>query len=168
MPICKCRYCKNQLNSREAYSVLENNQKKFYCSEEHYKLDLQQKAEATKIKQEYDDIFEVTKEIFGYEFGGYAILKKQIVELEKLSTREKILSFLEENKGWLKTVMNKDFANDFVRVKYYTAVLSSRLHDYKPKVEIQKPQVTVEQTIYEAPTHTNNKRRSLADLEDDF
>ena len=48
MPICKCRYCKNQLNAREAYSVLENNQKKFYCSEEHYKLDLQQKAEAAK------------------------------------------------------------------------------------------------------------------------
>ena len=69
MPICKCRYCKNQLNAREAYSVLENNQKRFYCSEEHYKLDLQQKAEAAKIKQEYDDIFEVTKEILDYEFG---------------------------------------------------------------------------------------------------
>ena len=65
--------------------------------------------------------------------------------------------------------MKKEFNSDYHRVRYYSVVVSSKLHDYKPQVEVEeKPKIMVEETIYEAPTQSFNKRRSLADLEDMF
>ena len=43
------------------------------------------------------------------------------------------------------------------------------LRDFKPKVEkTPQPKVIVEETIYVTPDYSRNKRRSLADLEDDI
>jgi hypothetical protein len=58
---------------------------------------------------------------------------------------------------------------EYAKIRYVSAVLKNSLRDWKPKVdEIPKPKVIVEETIYDAPTHSLNKRRSLADLEDDI
>jgi hypothetical protein len=49
--------------------------------------------------------------------------------------------------------------------------LKNKLGDYKPSVvvsEAEKPKVKVDDTFYEVATTTRNKRRSLADLEDEF
>jgi hypothetical protein len=65
--------------------------------------------------------------------------------------------------------MSKEFASDFNRVRYYSVIVAGKLHDFKPKaVEAEKSKVVVEETIYDAPTQSLNKRRSLADLEDMF
>ena len=65
--------------------------------------------------------------------------------------------------------MSKAFNSDFHRVRYYSVIVAGKLHDFKPKpTEVDKPKVVVEETIYEAPTQSLNKRRSLADLEDMF
>ena len=96
-------------------------------------------------------------------------LWKEIIAWEKLATRQKIIAYLNENKDWLSTTMNKEFNGDYNRVRYYSAVVSSKLHDFKPCVEEEKkPKVSVDETIYDTPTQSLNKRRSLADLEDMF
>jgi hypothetical protein len=88
---------------------------------------------------------------------------------EKVGTRQKIISYLKENKDWLSTTMSKSFANDYNRVRYYSTIVASKLHDYKPKAaEDEKPKVVIDETIYDTPTHSFNKRRSLEDLEDMF
>ena len=57
----------------------------------------------------------------------------------------------------------------YQKIRYFSAILKNSLRDFVPKVqEIEKPKVVVEETIYEAPTHSLNKRRSLEDLEDMF
>lgn len=169
MARCKCRYDKQSLDTKTAHKIIIDGQNTYWCSEECYNLYLASIAERDKTNAEYDEIYELTKQIFGYEFTGYSLLKKELNTWEKLATRQKIISYLKENKVWLNSVMSKEFANDYNRVRYYSAVVSSKLHDYKLEItESPKPKIVVEETIYDTSTQSTNKRRSLADLEDMF
>ena len=169
MARCKCKYDKISLDTNTAFRVVIDEKNTYWCSEECYNHFREAKEKQDKINAEYDEIYELTKQIFGYEFTGYSLLKREINTWEKVGTRAKIIAYLTENKDWLSTVMSKEFNGDYNRVRYYSVVVSSKLHDFKPKVtEVEKPKVVVEETIYEAPTQSLNKRRSLADLEDMF
>lgn len=169
MAAAKCRYDKKPVDTKTAFKVVIKDKNTYWCSEECYKLYCEAQEKQAKINAEYDEIFELTKEIFGYEFTGYSLLKREINTWEKVGTRGKIISYLKENKDWLSTTMSKEFANDYNRVRYYSTIVASKLHDYKPKAaEVEKPKVVIDETIYEAPTHSLNKRRSLADMEDMF
>ena len=169
MAVAKCRYDKKPVDTKTAFKVVIKDKNTYWCSEECYKLYLSDKEKQDKINAEYDEIFELTKEIFGYEFTGYSLLKREINTWEKVGTRVKIISYLKENKNWLSTTMSKEFANDYNRVRYYSTIVASKLHDFKPKAaEVEKPKVVINETIYDAPTHSFNKRRSLDDLEDMF
>ena len=169
MARCNCRYDKNQLDTKTAFKVVIKEKNTYFCDEVCYNRYLEEKAEQEKINAEYDEIYELTKQIFGYEFTGYSLLKREINTWEKVGTRAKIIAYLTENKDWLSNVMSKEFASDFNRVRYYSVIVAGKLHDFKPKpIEAEKPKVVVEETIYGAPTQSLNKRRSLAELEDMF
>ena len=166
---CNCKYDKKQLDTKTAFKVIIKEKNTYFCDENCYNRYLADKAEQEKINVEYDEIYELTKQIFGYEFTGYSLLKREINTWEKVGTRAKIIAYLTENKDWLSNVMSKEFASDFNRVRYYSVIVAGKLHDFKPKpVEVEKPKVVVDETIYEAPTQSLNKRRSLAELEDMF
>lgn len=169
MARCNCRYDKKQLDTKTAFKVVIKEKNTYFCDENCYNKYLADKAKQEKINAEYDEIYELTKQIFGYEFTGYSLLKREINTWEKVGARAKIIAYLTENKDWLSSVMSKEFASDFNRVRYYSVIVAGKLHDFKPKpVEVEKPKVVVEETIYEAPTQSLNKRRSLAELEDMF
>ena len=169
MARCKCKYDNKQLDTKTAFKVVIKEKNTYWCSEQCYNNYLAEKEKQAKINAEYDEIFELTKQIFGYEFTGYSLLRKEIVAWEKLATRQKIIAYLNENKDWLNTTMRKEFNGDYHRVRYYSVVVSSKLHDFKPRVDhVEKPKIIVDETIYETPTQSLNKRRSLADLEDMF
>lgn len=166
---CNCKYDKKQLDTKTAFKVVIKEKNMYFCTEECYNHYLADKEKQDKINAEYDEIYELTKQIFGYEFTGYSLLKREINTWEKVGTREKIISYLKENKDWLSNTMSKSFASDYHRVRYYSTIIAGKLHDYKPRaIEVEKPKIVVEETIYEAPTQSLNKRRSLADLEDMF
>lgn len=169
MARCKCRYDEKWIDTKTAFKVVIKEKNAYFCSEDCYNHFREAKEKQEKINAEYDQIYELTKQIFGYEFTGYSLLKREINTWEKVGTRAKIIAYLTENKDWLSGVMSKEFASDFNRVRYYSVIVAGKLHDYKPKAtEVEKPKVVVEETIYEAPTQSLNKRRSLADLEDMF
>lgn len=169
MARCNCKYDKKQLDTKTAFKVVIKGKNTYFCDENCYHKYLVEKAEQDKINAEYDEIYEVTKQIFGYEFTGYSLLKREINTWEKVGTRQKIIAYLTENKDWLSHVMSKEFASDFNRVRYYSVIVAGKLHDFKPKpIEAERPRVAVEEIIYEAPTQSLNKRRSLAELEDMF
>ena len=169
MARCNCKYDKKKLDTKTACKVVIKEKNTYFCDENCYNKYLADKAEQEKINAEYDEIYEITKQIFGYEFTGYSLLKREINTWEKVGTRAKIIAYLTENKDWLSNVMSKEFASDFNRVRYYSVIVAGKLHDFKPKpAEVEKPKVVVEETIYEAPTQSLNKRRSLAELEDMF
>lgn len=169
MARAKCQYCKKWLDTKEAFHMVVNDKSKYWCNENCYRITEEETEKQARNRAEYDEIFEITKEIFGYEFSGHSILQRELKVWEKLSTRQKIIEYLKENKDWLSVTMSKEFANDYNRVRYYSAIISSKLHDYKPKTKVvEKPSAVIDETMYQAPTHTLNKRRSLDDLEDMF
>lgn len=167
MARAKCRYDKKPVDTKTAFKIIIKDKNTYWCSEQCYNLHCEAQEKQAKIIAEYDEIFELTKQIFGYEFTGYSLLKKEINVWEKVCTRTKIIEYLNENKNWLRGVMSKEFNSDYNRVRYYSVVVSSKLYDYKPKIAtVEKQKVVVDETIYAAPAQSHNKRRSLADLED--
>ena len=169
MARCKCKYDEKWIDTKTAFKVVIKDKNTYFCSEDCYNHFREVKEMQDKINAEYDEIYELTKQIFGYEFAGYSLLKREINTWEKVGTRAKIIAYLTENKDWLSNVMSKEFASDFNRVRYYSVIVAGKLHDFKPKtIEVEKPKIVVEETIYDAPAQSLNKRRSLADLEDMF
>lgn len=170
-----CRYCKSKIEKKDALQIPGEKYNTYYCNQECYSkanaekkakeierlAKKQEKEEYVKEKAEYDEIFEETKAIFGYEFQGYGILKREVKNWEKLADRKKILSYLKENEDFLSsTLARKEFANDFNRVRYYSVIVSSKLHDYKgqpPVVENAMPKEVVEDTDYIMPINKKKK-----------
>lgn len=171
MARCKCKYDNKQLDTKTAFKAVIKEKNTYFCDEDCYTKYLADKAEQEKINAEYDEIFELTKQIFGYEFQSIGLLRKEIAAWERVGTRQKIIAYLKENKSWLSDVMNKEFVSDFNRVRYYSVIVAGKLHDWKPKVQVVEPAVTtpaIDITFYEEASQSLNKRRSLADLEDLF
>lgn len=165
-----CAFCKAKIEKKDSFSVKNNKNNTYYCSELHYQEKIKQSKHnsntiSSKEKEEYDAIFEQTKKIFGYNFQSYAILRKEIKNLEKLADRSKILSYLKENEDFLSNLLNKkEFSNDFGRIRYYSTVIASKLHDYNP-TNYEYEKINVDCEIYEPVVSKKKKRRSLVDLE---
>ena len=169
MARCNCKYDKKQLDTKTAFKVVIKEKNTYFCDEECYNHFREDKEKQEKINAEYDEIIDITREIFGYEFQSIGLLRREITAWERVGTRQKIIAYLKENKEWLSNSMSREFASDFNRVRYYSTIVIGKLHDFKPKMaEVDKPKVTVDETIYDAPTQSLNKRRSLAELEDMF
>ena len=180
-----CRYCKSKIEKKDALQITGEKNNTYFCNQECYdKASAEKKAkeierlakkqereEYAKEKAEYDEIFEETKTIFGYEFNGYGILKREVKNWEKLADKKKILSYLKENEDFLSsTLARKEFANDFNRVRYYSVIVSSKLHDYKGRSPVVDNAMPKESSfVLFEPVRENKKiRKSFAELEDDL
>lgn len=180
-----CRYCKSKIEKKDALQITGEKNNTYFCNQECYDkanaekkakeieriAKKQEKEEYVKEKAEYDEIFEETKTIFGYEFQGYGMLKREVKNWEKLADRKKILSYLKENEDFLSsTLARKEFANDFNRVRYYSVIVSSKLHDYKGRPPVVENAMPKESSfVLFEPVRENKKvRKSFAELEDDL
>ena len=169
-----CSNCRNKVEKVIAIQIPGEKYNKYFCCQECYDTYTNKKEISVKEKAEYDEIFEETKTIFGYEFQGYGMLKREVKNWEKLADRKKILSYLKENEDFLSsTLARKEFANDFNRVRYYSVIVSSKLHDYREK-RVQLPVVDdampkESSFVLFEPVRENKKvRKSFAELEDDL
>lgn len=167
MAKCKCRICGTPHNTEDAYKVVVNNKNQYYCSQEEYEKDLAQKK---KIQEDKDKVYYLICDMFGYEIQNTQFFAEWTL-WNKLKSNEIIYKYLRENEDYLQQICDKSFNSEYQRIRYFSAVLKNSLRDFRPKVEVvekPKPQVKIDETIYEAPTHSLNKRRSLEDLEDMF
>lgn len=161
-----CAFCKAKIEKDTAYCKHGGKNNTYYCDEGHFNAAIQKKETAKREKEkaaaekaEYDAIFEQTKKIFEYEFQGYGMLKREVKNWEKLANRKKILAYLQENESWLTSLMSKEFSSDFNRVRYYSVVVSSKLHDYKgsQKEEVVQTQERVVDEDYIMPVNRKKK-----------
>ena len=96
-------------------------------------------------------------------------LWKEWVIWNKVATNEAIGNYLEENKNYLISVVSKIADVELYRINYLSSILKNNLGDYKTNTKTtEKHQVKVDNTFYQPVVTNNNKRRSLADLEDEF
>ena len=100
-----------------------------------------------------------------------SILWKEWTIWNKVADNEKIGKYLEENKDYLSSVIGRLNSSEFARIRYLSTIIKDKIKEFVPRVEVEetpKIQVKIDEIIYESPTHSLNRRRSLADLEDDL
>lgn len=165
----KCRICGEPLDTKTAYLVVTNGKKAYYCSADEFEADETKKK---KVAEDKDKVYRLICDIIGRKEIVNSALWKEKAVWNKVATDEVIGQYLEENKDYLTSMIARLDDVEYNRIRYLSAILKNKLGDYKPKVvvkEVEKPKVQVDESFYGTTSTThNNKRRSLADLEDDF
>lgn len=166
MARAKCKICGTELDTKTAYKITDKNGKnKYFCSATEFEAEEARKKKAAEDK---DKVYNLICDMFGYEIVNTQFFAEWTL-WNKLKSNEIIYKYLRENEDYLQQICDRVFNSEYQKIRYFSAVLKNSLRDYSPKVEVvEKPKVVVEETIYEVPTHTLNKRRSLEDLEDMF
>lgn len=169
MARAKCRICGRQLDTNTAYKVVDKNGKnKYYCSQSEYEAE---EARKKKVKEDKDKVYRLICDIMGEKEIINSILWKEWTIWNKVADNEKIGKYLEENRDYLSSVIGRLTSSEFARIRYLSTIIKDRIKEFVPRVEVEetpKIQVKIDEIIYESPTHSLNRRRSLADLEDDL
>lgn len=170
MAKAKCRICGAALNTTMAYLITtcdRNGKEKraYYCSQKEYEDDIARKEKAAADR---DRAYRIICDIIGRKEIINTILWKEWTQWNKVASNEVIGQYLEENKSYLISAVSRLDNVEFNRIRYLSTIIKNKLGDFKPKAkEVEKPKVQVDMALY-APTTNNNKRRPLADLEDEF
>ena len=171
-----CQICKKKIEKDTAYRAIVIGPKsgkattKYCCSEQEWKAEENRKK---KSKEDRDKVYFLICDMFGYEIQNSKFFDEWR-KWNKLKSDEMIYKYIRENEEYLQQVCDRSFDSEYGKIMYFSAILKNNLVDFtqcgkfvtKPIVE--QPKVVVEETIYDAPTHSLNKRRSLEDLEDMF
>ena len=169
MARCKCKICGTQLNTTEAYKVTDKNGKnRYYCSASEFEIEEARKKKAAEDK---DKVYRLICDILGEKEIINTILFKEWQIWLKVADNEKIGNYLEENYEYLSSVIGRLQSSEFARIRYLSTIIKDKIKGFVPKVKVEeRPRVKVEidDTVYEAPTHSLNKRRSLSELEDEI
>jgi YHS domain-containing protein len=167
MAKAKCKICGAELDTKTAYKVTDKNGKnKYFCSEAEFEAEEERKKKAADDKER---VYRLICDIMGEkEIISTALFKEWQVWL-KVADNAKIGDYLEENRSYLSSVIGRLSSSEYARIRYLSTIIRDKIKVFKTKVEVvEKPKVVVDETIYEAPTQSLNKRRSLAELEDMF
>lgn len=160
-----CQICRRKIERDAAYKRVVGKTNKYYCSEQEWKAEEDKK---NKLAEDRNKVYFLICDMFGYEIQNTKFFSEWVL-WNKLKSDEVIYKYLRENETYLQQVCDKSYNNEYNRIMYFSAILKNSLRDFKPKVEVvEKPKIVVEETIYEAPTQSFNKRRSLDELEDMF
>ena len=135
------------------------------CSEQEWQAEEDRKK---KYKEDKDKVYYLICDMWGYEIQNTKFFDEWRF-WNKLKSNEIIYKYLRENETYLQQICDRPYKNEHSRIMYFSAILKNSLRDFTPKVKVEeKPKVVVEETIYETPNQSLNKRRSLDDLEDMF
>lgn len=169
MARAKCRICGRQLDTNTAYKVVDKNGKnRYFCNQTEYDAEESRKK---KVKEDKDKVYRLICDIMGEKEIINSILWKEWTIWNKVADNEKIGKYLEENRDYLSSVIGRLTSSEFARIRYLSTIIKDRIKEFVPRVEVEetpKIQVKIDEIIYESPTHSLNRRRSLADLEDDL
>ena len=167
MAKAKCKICGVELDTKTAYKITDKSGKnKYFCSQSEFEAEEERKKKAQDDK---DRVYRLICDIMGEkEIISTALFKEWQVWL-KVADNVKIAKYLEENKDYLTFAIARLGSSEYARIRYLSTIIRDKIKAFVPKVEVvERPKVVVEETIYEAPTQSLNKRRSLDDLEDMF
>lgn len=190
MPACKCRYCQTNIGIKDSYLHMLGKQKAYFCNEEHYNLFVFKKEEdkrrkeeelelakqkkqeehdlaVKKRKEEKDKVYYLICEIIGRKEIINTVLWREWKEWNKVAPNATIGKYLEEDKNYLCSIVSKLDNNEFLRIRYLSAILKNKLGDYKPKVVVRKEIVPKIQDEHYETKFKLRQRKGLDDLEDD-
>ena len=167
MAKAKCRVCGATIDTNTAYKVTDkNNKNKYYCSQSEFEVEEERKK---KVAEDKERVYRLICDIMGEKEIISTALFKEWQVWNKVANNAKIGDYLAENRDYLSSVIARLQSSEYARIRYLSAIIRDKIKAFKPRVGVaEKPKIIVDETIYEAPTQSLNKRRSLADLEDMF
>lgn len=155
--LVKCRACGEKVDRLLAYKVVIDGKNHYYCTEKEYQDLL--------IQKEYkDNTYQLINQIFGRIITN-TILFKEIGEISKIYTYEKILAYLKESKTYLHNVMKKDFSSEYAQIRYFSAILKNSLTDFQIQTEAPVRQVEVD--VPNCKFSRKTKRKPLIEYEEE-
>ena len=165
----KCRYCGERVEKEDAYK--DPNKNSYYCSEEHYLATMKKREDFQKEKEEkkqnkIDPVYEEVAEIFGYRIQNSQLFKEMKL-WRSICDDEKILAYLHEHNGYIKSKLEKLNSSEYARIRYVSAILKNSLKDYVATVRVEPEKINVDCEIYEPTVFAKKKRRGLSELEDE-
>jgi len=186
----QCKICGKKLNVETAYKVITYNSKgtpskAFYCNQDEYESqvvvedkskkkkvkngNIQNKVEKSPKKKKQTDphkdkAYSLICDIIGRTTIINTVLWKEWAIWNQVVTNDILAQYLEENKEYLCGLISKLDNIEFNRIRYLSAVLKSRLGDYKPKA-IQP--VTISQDEHYKTKFKRRSRMALEDLEEE-
>lgn len=168
----KCRRCGTYIEKSKAYK--DTTRRGFYyCNEEEYLIEKKKREDAEKAKEaaaerktKRDAVYHELCDIFGYEVQNSVLFTEWIL-WNKLANDEKILAYLQENKDYIKSKMERTNGTEYARIRYLSAILKNSLHDYKVEKKTEPTKIIVNYEMYEPVVSTKKKRRGLSELEDE-
>lgn len=176
MPVT-CQVCRKKIEKDTAYKITVVGPKsgkithKYYCSEQEW---LAEEARKKKYKEDKNKVYYLISDMFGYEIQNSKFFDEW-AKWNKLKSNEDIYKYIRENEDYLQDACDKSFNSEAQKIMYFSAILKNSLMDFRPKVEgklevkeTPTPKIEIDETVYEAPSRSLNKRRSLEDLEDMF
>lgn len=162
--LVKCKCCGNKIERESAYKVMTDKGNKYYCSKAEYEAMQKEKADKDAIYAEIVDIF-------GYKIQNSALFKEWKCWNE-LASNEKILSYIQENKDYIKGAVGKLNSTEYARVRYVSAILKNSLVDYKVGSRKEPEKIEVKNDsffeLFEPIKESKKMRKSFAELEDDL
>lgn len=165
----KCRYCGERVEKEDAYK--DPNKNSYYCSEEHYLATMKNREDLQKEKEEkrqkkIDPVYEEVADIFGYRIQNSQLFKEMKL-WRSICDDEKILAYLQEHNGYIKSKLEKLNSSEYARIRYVSAILKNSLKDYAATVRVEPEKINVDCEIYEPTVFAKKKRRGLSELEDE-
>ena len=149
---------------------MEGKPPKYFCSKQEFEAEEERKR---KVSEDKYRVYRLICDIMEAPDIINSALFKEWVEWNKVADNVKIARYLEENKDYLTTALGRVTSSEYARIRYLSAIVKNSIKDFKVQDKVQKdvkvqPKVVTDETVYEAPTRSLNKRRSLADLEDEL
>lgn len=162
--LVKCKCCGNKIERESAYKVTTDKGNKYYCNKAEYEAMQKEKADKDAIYAEIVDIF-------GYKIQNSALFKEWKCWNE-LASNEKILSYIQENKDYIKGAVGRLNSTEYARVRYVSAILKNSLVDYKVESRKEPEKIEVKKDsffeLFEPIKENKKMRKSFAELEDDL
>lgn len=125
----KCRVCGKKIEKQDAYAVITDKDRKYYCSKE----ELDDFEAKKKLK---NDIYDIICDIFGYKIQNSALFKEQ-KSWHNLCDDEKIFAYLQENRDYITNTIKRLDSSEFAKIRYFSAILKNNLHDFASKNSIK-------------------------------
>lgn len=166
----KCRLCGKKINKECAFQAPTGGGRFYYCNEEEANVketERAKKIEKNNKPKKIDPVYEEIADIFGYRIQNSALFKEMKFWRE-ICNDEKILAYLQENKGYIKNAVERLNSNEYARIRYVSAILKNNLKDYVEKSVIVEPvKIEVNCEVYEPAASSRKKRRGLSAIEDE-
>jgi hypothetical protein len=153
--LVKCQGCGEKIDKDIAFKIVVKNVNRYYCTESEY-------LNIANIKKTKDNTYLYINDIFGYKVVN-TVLFKEINEIANTHTYLKISNYIYENNKFLCSAMQKDFNNEYCKIKYFTAILKNNLSDYIINKEISPKKIEID--IPKDNYKPKIRRKSLLEFE---